>query len=109
MGMLQHIVSCTDYIDSISLRLTCKKLETASSNAFAAAYLHELTCFVINRGRIKRALNITSSDRLGCKVRTLTLTFDVYEGRTFQLAPGRPGTYYTPYEDLRRVAVKEQI
>ena len=86
MEMLQHIISLTDYTDLISLRLTCKKLEAASFDAFSAEYLHELTCFVMDRDQIKRAITIISSHRLGYKVRSLEMTWDPDRGCASYLA-----------------------
>ncbi|KAF2162970.1 hypothetical protein M409DRAFT_58006 [Zasmidium cellare ATCC 36951] len=70
--MLLRIASFASEPDILSLRLACRELHDASSDAFARSFAHIECCF-LDPVSLLRALRITATAHLGPSVRRLVI------------------------------------
>jgi hypothetical protein len=79
LELLQYAVNFVPHCWLPNVRLWCKTLYHAADNAFADAYLRDLTCYILDPRRQERIKNIVTSPRLGLKVNRLTLATNCFE------------------------------
>ena len=78
----------------VALRQMCKALEAATSDVFAALYLEQLTCYMMDPARLQRLEHILACPHLAKRVQQLTLCLSPWENAeatSIQLAPRASG------------------
>lgn len=91
MELLQKVSELSSSETLITFRLTCKTLDLASFDQFAAAYFEKRTCHILSAsGWSKFEKRLHDFPRLANKIQRVNLTTDILDNRSLpslQLAP----------------------
>ena len=77
--ILQRAIDFVDAYWLPNLRLVSRTVSAASMHAFAAEFLHDLRCYVLDPARLRRIMKIVATPGLASHIRTLLLTVDCFE------------------------------
>lgn len=69
-------------VDLAVLRLVCKDFNAAFLDAYGKEFVRDLQCFALDIRRIQRLKSITSRPHLAKRIHSVTITFDVLEGKS---------------------------
>ncbi|UJO17519.1 hypothetical protein CLAFUW4_06152 [Fulvia fulva] len=102
LEMLQHIFTFIKPTHLSALRLTCKELEGAVLDQWAACWIADLEGFMFSPARLSRLQSLLLVERFERKIRNVCLTLDVTENSKWEID-------LAPSEDTEFLLAQEYI